>query len=544
MKPNVRKIVLTSAAVIAAVAVVSAGVWTLTSYRTKSAGQSHEAQGIIYTCPMHPNYLSNSPGNCPICGMELVPVKGAQPAEATATNTGEKRILYYRDSMNPSYISDKPGRAPDGMDLVPVYEGEDTGNLVKIDPAMVQNIGVQTEKAARRILTRHIRTSATVMPDERRISLVTTKIMGYIEKLYVNYTGQVVKKGQPLFDLYSPDLVSAQTEYLQIFHSKTLSGSGQLLESVRQRLLNWDITPEQITALEQRGTPQRTLTIVSPAEGLVTEKMVIEGQNIEPGMDLYRIVDFSRVWVEGAIYQQDVPLVSVGQNAEIELDYYPGEQFTGTVTYISPEMDMDSRTLLVRLELPNPGLRIKTGMNATVMFHTVVDKNAVTVPEQSVIRSGLRTLVIIARGGGYFEPREVTTGQTAEGNTEVLNGVQEGEEIVVTSQFLIDSESNLNAAVRQLTARQDSTAAMPGGAPAPDSTMKGMDMSGMKIAEPAAQPGAVLYTCPMHPEVISEKPGSCPKCGMALVPKKSDSEVNTVVPENKETMQNMPGMEH
>ncbi|MDD5674057.1 MAG: efflux RND transporter periplasmic adaptor subunit [Chitinivibrionales bacterium] len=406
------------------------------------------AQDTVYQCPMHPNYLSNRPGNCPICGMKLVPAKGPGKPEV------KKRVLYYRDAMNPSYTSPKPGKAPDGMDLVPVYEGENTGNAVKIDPAMVQNSGVQTEPAALRTLTRDIRTSATVMPDERRISMIPSKVMGYVQKLSVNYTGQRVIKGQPLYDLYSPDLVSAQSEYLQTIQNIASSDSGQMLQSARQRLLNWDISEAQIAALEKRGAPEKTITIVSPVNGVVADKMILEGQTIEPGMQLYKIIDYTRVWVEAAIYQQDVPLVKIGQHARIELDYYPGESFNGTVTYIAPELNMESRTLKVRLELPNTAdLKIKPGMNATITIHSVMNKKTVTVPEQAVIHSGLRTLVVVARGGGYFEPREVKIGQTAEGYTEIIQGVQEGEEIVLSSQFLIDSESNLKKAIQQMNAK-------------------------------------------------------------------------------------------
>jgi RND family efflux transporter MFP subunit len=372
------------------------------------------------------------------------------------TEKGKGKALYYRDAINPSFTSDKPGKAPDGMDLVPVYESKDQGTGVKIDPAMIQSIGVQTEKAMMRTLTRDVRATATIMPDERRVSIITTKVMGYVEKLFVNFTGQRVKLGQPLYSIYSPDLVSAQAEYLQVFKNSDSKDSGQLLRSARKRLMNWDITEAQIMDLEKRGTPERALTIVSPAEGLVAEKMIVEGQNIEPGMRLYKVVDYSHVWVEGAIYQQDVPLVKIDQQGTIELDYYPGEKYQGTVTYIAPELSMDSKTLLVRLELPNTSnLKIKPGMNAMMTLHSVINKKAITVPDQAVIHSGTRTLVVIAKGGGYFEPREIKTGQTAQGYTEVVSGVSEGEDIVVSSQFLIDSESNLKAAIMKMSRKPE-----------------------------------------------------------------------------------------
>jgi Cu(I)/Ag(I) efflux system membrane fusion protein len=319
---------------------------------------------------------------------------------------------------------------------------------------MIQSIGVQTEKAAIRTLTRDVRTSATIAPDERRITTITSKIMGYVEKLHVNYTGQRVKKGQLLYDLYSPDLVSAQSEYLQAYRNPVPGDSGHMLKSVRRRLLNWDVTDAQIADLEKRGEPEKTMPVVSPADGIVTEKMIVDGQKIEPGMKLYTVVDYSRVWVQGAVYQQDVPLVKIGQTGVVELDYYPGERFEGKVTYVAPEMNMESRTLVIRLELANTlDIKIKPGMNATLTIHSPLKAAAVTVPDQAVIRSGLRTLVVVAKGNGFFEPREVTIGQTAGGYTEILEGVREGEEIVVSSQFLIDSESNLKAAVMKMTGK-------------------------------------------------------------------------------------------
>ncbi|MGB7569521.1 MAG: efflux RND transporter periplasmic adaptor subunit [Chitinivibrionales bacterium] len=402
-----RKIPIRPLAIVVFVLCVGVAACAVVGCSKKPAAQTESKKEMLYTCPMHPTYLSHQPGKCPICGMALVPVQGSS------------------------------------------VENE---NSVKIDPAMIQSIGVRTEKAVVRTLTRDVRATATIMPDERRVSIVTTKVMGYVEKLFVNYTGQRVKLGQPLYSVYSPDLVSAQAEYLQVFKNTDSKDSGQLLQSARKRLMNWDITEAQIADLEKRGTPERALTIVSPAEGLVAEKMVVEGQTIEPGMQLYKLIDYSHVWAEAAIYQQDVPLVNIGQKGTIDLDYYPGEHFAGTVTYIAPELNMESRTLKVRLETPNtPTLKIKPGMNASVTIHSILNKKAITVPDQAIIHSGLRTLVVIAKGGGYFEPREIKIGQTAQGYTEVVSGVSEGEEIVVSSQFLIGSESNLKAAIMKMS---------------------------------------------------------------------------------------------
>lgn len=447
------------------------------------------AQAVVYHCPMHPGYLSHHSGQCPICGMDLVPM----------------------DAVDPQIV------APDSR----------IG--VKIDPTMIQSMGVQTEKATSRTLTRDIRATATVMPDERRKTIITTKIMGYVEKLHVNYTGQLVKTGQPLYELYSPDLVSAQSEYLQTYKNLASKDSGQLLRSARQRLLNWDVTEAQISALEKRGVPEKSMTIISPVGGIVAEKMIVEGQSIEPGMPLYKIIDYSRVWVECAIYQQDIPLVSVGQHGSIELDYYPGRQFSGSLVYISPELNRESRTLMVRFELANTSdVKIKPGMNATVTIHEIISSGAVTVPDLAVIRSGLRTLVVIAKGGGYFEPREIKVGQSAEGYTEVVEGVTAGDEIVTSSQFLIDSESNLKAAVVKMdhgtAPKSDSAQPSISGTDVMHTTEDGADsvMYDAKNSQKTAVDKSfqLMYTCPMDPEIVSDKPASCPKCKMKLVLKK------------------------
>jgi len=401
--------------VLLAALVVLAGGTSVVSCR-HHAGEKTPVAGkeTIYTCPMHPNYLSNKPGTCPICGMDLVPASGqTENKGASAAMTNE--------------------------------------NLVKIDPAVVQNMGVRTEKVQRRALRRDIRTSAIVTADERRKYAVTSKVTGYIEKLYANYTGQQVSTGDRLFDLYSPELVSGQTEYLSALAA---SDSGALLSNARQRLLNWDVTPEQIVALEKQGKAQKTMTIFSPANGIVTEKAVTDGQSVGPGMMLFKIVDYSRVWVVGSVYQQDIALVSPGQKAEVELDYYPGKRFAGTVSYVAPELDTVSRTLMIRVDLANtPDLKIKPGMNATIVVRSALAVSGLSVPDQAVIRSGLRTLVIVAQGSGLFEPREITAGQSASGFTQMIGGLAEGEEIVVSSQFLIDAESNLKAAVANMASQ-------------------------------------------------------------------------------------------
>ncbi|MEW6509823.1 MAG: efflux RND transporter periplasmic adaptor subunit [Bacteroidota bacterium] len=445
---------------------------------------------LYYRDPMNPQNTSPVPKKAPD-GMDFVPVY----AENQGT-TGERKIAYYKDPMHPWYTSDKPGKAPDcGMDLVPVYEGESDAKGIKIDPVTVQNIGVKVEEVTRKKLNKVIRTNGKVDYDERRLYSVNTKVMGWAEKLYVDYTGKVVKKGEPLLELYSPELVTTQEEYLQaLAYRKKLQesdlaearkGSDELLESARRRLMYWDIPESEIRALEQRGTPKKTMTFHSPADGIVTDKMIKAGQNVMAGMELFRVADLSTVWVLADIYQFELPWVKLGQRAEIELSYLPGKTFKGTVTYVYPYLSAETKTARVRIEVRNSSaFELKPDMFAQVKLVSPVSVDAVVVPDQAIIRSGERNIAVIALGGGYFDPRDVTLGVQSEGYVQVLEGIQDGEKIVVSSQFLIDSESNLKAAISQLGARTDSSSgtqhSMPG--------HEGMDMS-MPESEPDSHEG-------------------------------------------------------
>lgn len=415
-----------------------------------------ERKILYYRDPMNPQSTSSTPKKAPD-GMDFVPVY----AEATGS-PGERKIAYYKDPMHPWYTSDKPGTAPDcGMDLVPVYEGESGAKGIRIDPVTVQNIGVKVQEAVKKRMNKVIRTNGKVDYDERRLYSVNTKVMGWVEKLYVDYTGKLVRKGEPLMELYSPELVTTQEEYLQaLAYQKKLQqsnldearkGSDELLESARRRLKYWDIPESELRALEERGTPKKTMTIYSPADGVVTDKMVRAGQNVMAGMELYRVADLSTVWVLADIYQYELPWVKLGQPVDISLSYLPGKPFRGTITYIYPYLSQETRTAKVRIEVRNSrAFELKPDMFASVKIVSLISIDAVVVPDQAIIRSGERNIVVIALGGGYFDPREVKLGVQSEGEVQILEGVEAGEKIVVSSQFLIDSESNLKAAINQM----------------------------------------------------------------------------------------------
>lgn len=455
----------------------------------RPAGDNVESGGrkiLYYRNPMNPENTSPTPKKAPD-GMDFVPVYAEESA-----SSAERKIAYYKDPMHPWFTSDKPGKAPDcGMDLVPVYEGESDAQGIKIDPVTVQNIGVKLEDVTVRKLTKVIRTVGKVQANETKIYSINSKIMGWVEQLHVDYTGKPMRKGEPLLDLYSPELVSTQEEYLQaVRYQKQLEqssseearrGGESLVESAKRRLLYWDISEAEIAALEQRGAPKKTMTFYSPVDGYVMDKMVFKGQTVMAGMELYKIVDLSTVWIIADIYQYELPWVKVGQKVDIELSYLPGKSFQGTVTYIYPMLSMETKTAKVRVEVRNtPALEFKPEMFATIQIASPVALNVVAVPDQAIIRSGDRDVVVIALGGGYFDPREVTLGVMADGYVQILQGVKEGEKIVVSSQFLIDSESNLKAAISQMRGHEGMDMSKPMEEPAPsDDTHKGQGVNTM-----------------------------------------------------------------
>lgn len=454
-----------------------------------------------YTCSMHPFIVTDEPGACPICGMTLVPVKSSASAAtgASGREKKERKIKFWVAPMDPNYRSDQPGKSPMGMDLVPVYEdaGGEEGTI-RVDPNTVQSIGVRSAPATMGELTKTIRTVGRVTYDERRIGTVNAKIGGWIEKLYVNTTGEEVRKGAPLIEIYSPDLVSAQQEYRiarrhfeQVKNSPfpdVVKSAQDLLDSARKRLSYWDITDDQIAKLERNGAIRKTLVLYSPFSGIVVHKAAFDGTKVMPGMELFRIADLSRVWVQGDVYEYELPWVKVGVPATVTLDYLPGKTYQGKITYIYPYLEGKTRTATVRVELANPGGVLKPDMYAHIDLNPRVGKKTVIVPSEAVIRSGIRNVVFVSKGEGRFEPREVELGlEGEEGTVQILSGVQAGENVVVSSQFLLDSESSLKEALKKFQSAAGETtpsSEAPAGQPAPADAEHKMDdgssMKGMK----------------------------------------------------------------
>ncbi len=364
-----------------------------------------------------------------------------------------------------------PKKDPMGMDYLPVYEGEDEAESgLKISPEKVQKMGVKTAPAKLQMLDRSVRASGRVEIDESRTYTVTAKFEGYIERLHVNTTGQPVGRGQPLFEVYSPELVSAQREYALAAQGVGKLGEAgdeaqgamrQLAESSLQRLKNWDISEEQVKALAKNGDAKRTLTFRSPVAGIVTEKKAVQGMRFMPGETLFQIADTSTVWVQADVFEQDIAAVNVGQKAKIKINAYPGEVFEGRIAYVYPTLKAETRTVPVRIELANPKGRLKPAMFADVDIPAGGAAPVLTVPTSAVIDSGPRQVVIVQLAEGRFEPRPVKLGQRGGEFVQVLEGVKEGESVVVAANFLIDAESNLKAALGGMQKAEGASTAKP-----------------------------------------------------------------------------------
>ena len=388
---------------------------------------------------------------------------GERPTTATAATASaakERKVLYYRNPMGLSDTSPVPKKDPMGMDYVPVYEGEEPAatpaDQVVISVDKVQKLGVRSEPVQFRTLQNVVRAAGRVEVDERRVYAVSPKFEGWVERLFVNATGQPVGKGQPLFEAYSPELVSAQREYAIAAQGvQDLKDAGpdaqasmrRLADSSLTRLRNWDISDEQVRALSEHGEIRRTLTFRSPVAGVVLEKKALQGMRFMPGESLYQIADLGAVWVIADVYERDIGLVRPGTKASVSLAAYPAETFSGTVTYVYPTLKPETRTVPIRIELGNPGQRIKPNMYAQIELATAAREKVLTAPASALIDSGARQIVLMELGNGRYQSREVRVGARSADQIEILEGVKEGERVVVAANFLIDAESNLKAAI-------------------------------------------------------------------------------------------------
>ncbi|MCX6969364.1 MAG: efflux RND transporter periplasmic adaptor subunit [Verrucomicrobia bacterium] len=430
-----------------------------------SSAPKTAAEKQLYTCGMHPQIIQDHPGNCPICEMKLQPVlkKAEQPSGPASDNA-----------------------------------------TITIDPATIQTMGVTVGEVTEGPLKRSIRTVGVVDFNETALTDVTAKFKGWIEKLFVDASGRAVKKGEPLFETYSPDVYNAGLE----FASLTRSGNTALAKTTLERLSLLGVAASELEKLKLEAQPSRTITMYSPADGVVVEKTAVEGMMFEPGMTLYRLADLSLVWLKAQIYEQDMAFVQLGQEAVASIDSLPGRKFVGRVTYVYPTLDPKTRTAQVRMEFHNPGLLLKPGMFAKVELEARISPSATLVPESAVLRSGDRATVFVALDGGRFDPREVVLGpRDSSARYQVLQGLSPGEKVVTSAQFMFDSESQLREAIQKMQgAHADSRPAELPAAPV--------------AAQHAPPEPPKTFVCPMpeHASIEYDHGGKCPICSMTLIP--------------------------
>jgi len=379
--------------------------------------------------------------------------------------TSERKVLFYRNPMKPAMTSPVPAKDEMGMDYIPVYQENGAATdapigTVKIDPTVVQNIGVRTTTVKRAVLSRNIRTIGRITYDEQRVARLHPKYDGWVEKLFVDKTGDQVNVGSMLLSIYSPQLVATQEEYILALDSvETLkdspfpdvrNGAESLLRSAHERLKLFDVAEHQIKKLKTDRKVMKGIHIHSPFDGIVMNIGAREGERITPATELFMITDLSRIWVIVDIYEDDLPWVREGNTAKMEVAGIPGRTFTGKVAYIYPYLEAKTRTINVRLEFDNPGLLLKPNMFANVDIQADKQVDALVVPAEAIVRTGTHEQVFIQRGPGRFEPRQVTVGISANGQTQIVSGLNEGETVVTSSQFLIDSESKLKEATAKM----------------------------------------------------------------------------------------------
>jgi len=480
----------------------------------------------------------------------------------------KKKILYWRAPMNPTEVYNHPGKSRMGMELVPVYEGEEGAELsgtIRINPTTIQNIGVKTITVQRKPLSREIRTVGRITYDEKKVRQISFKVGGWVEHQYVNFEGQEVQKGEPLLEIYSPDLVSTQEEYLLALHNRDLlkgssdptiaRGAEDLLRSTETRLRYWDISDAQIKALRERGTITRNMILHAPFRGIITERKVLEGGYAQPGQFVYRIADISTVWVQAEIYEYEAPWLKVMQKADMTLSYEPGVVYHGRITFIYPYVKNMTRTIQVRMEFPNSkDFKLKPDMWAKIILYSAVAREGLAVPIQSVIRTGTKDIVLVALPEGRFAPREVQLGPQAGDEFQVLSGLEEGEQVVTSAQFLINSESNLQAAISKMTAPTGKEVAsgkepmssmkMPEAAGKAEKMGTAAEKAPMKM--PGITPGPPEQKNPAPAAAPMQMPGMAPGSSQqeSPPPKAAPMHMPKTVPGKTMSSDSMPAMDH
>ena len=456
------------------------------------------SEKTLYTCGMHPWIIQDHPGNCPICGMKLEPVHkiggATTPSAPSAT--------------------------------------------IAIDPATVQMMNIQTAEIARGPLRRIVRTVGTIDYNETAVADVTTRFRGWIEKLDADATGQLVHRGEPLFEVRAPDLYDAQVEFLKAVTNSFKKFNSVIAErqAAIRNLKNFDVSDAQISEIESNRTVLTTLTVPAPISGFVIEKNAVAGQMVDAGIRLYRIADLGVVWVFAQVYEPDLPYVQLGQEATVKLSSLPDREFRGRVTYIYPDVDEKTRTAKVRLEFENPGYFLKPGMFVSAQITSELEPSALLVPDSAILRSGEKNTVFVALPGGKFDPRTINLGLEAEqGMVEVVSGLQAGERVVTSGQFMLDSESQLREAIDKMKGVESLNREI----------FKSETNSTIQPFNNSTNSETTVYVCPMpeHVSITYDHPGNCPICGMTLVPV-TPGELKRLQPGGKVLYYTCPMPEH
>lgn len=405
----------------------------------------------FYRHPMNPEVISDHPQKDDM-GMDYIPVYEPSTVEAS------KKILFYRNPMNPEVTSQKPMKDSMGMDYIPVFADEALDSQTyQLSPEKIQKIGVRSEEARARKILKVIQAVGSIEVDEALKHVVSPRFEGWINHLFINTTGTLVKRGQPLLQIYSPSVLTSEEEYLvaksnqnRLDHSSQQSRdvASELTRSALERLRLWDIPETEIRRLQSSNKVSSSITLLAPTDGVITEKPSVEGMRFSPGEVLYKIANLESVWLVAEIFEQDMAEVKVGQLSTFKLSSYPERLFKGTVTFVSPSLDPESRTVRIRIQMANPKGLLKPSMYGNVALEGLTHDVNVAIPESAVLDSGLRKVAFVMLEGHKFEPRELSLGVSGGGYVEVLNGITAGEHVVVSGNFLIDAESNLRAAVR------------------------------------------------------------------------------------------------